>query len=135
MKKLISILVVLFFASTILTNCSGYSNDAVGKTYEFKCNNMQNNCSECDSRWFIEFVTDKSATIYSAPSSSSYLKSCKTKIVYDFNSETGSIAINNMENKNINNSCRQFFIGTYTFNKEGPNGIGFYKESNCGFSR
>ena len=118
-EKIISILGVIYFASTILTSC-GHNNVDIGSTYEFNSNSIsQDNCSECDSRWFIEIVDEKTASIWSAPNSSKNLISCKTQIGYDFDTETGYLIINNMENKNINSSCKQKILGRYTLNKDG----------------
>tara|TARA_B110000971_G_C19988072_1_gene490582 strand:+ start:263 stop:1141 length:879 start_codon:yes stop_codon:yes gene_type:complete len=118
-KKIISILGVIYFTSTILISC-GHNNVAIGSTYEFNSNAiLQDNCSECDSRWFIEIVDEKTAFIWSAPNSNRNLISCKTQIGYDFDTETGSLIIDNIENKNINSSCKQKILGTYTLNKDG----------------
>lgn len=126
----------ILIALTVFTSCnSGYSNDAIGKTYEFKCNGIQATCQECDDRWFISIETKSNATIYSSTSSSSYLKSCSTDITYSFDEATGSITIQEMANLNVSSYCRANFPGTYTFNKEGINGIGFYKRNDCGFCR
>jgi len=129
------IYLTLLLSAVVMTSCGGYSNDAIGRTYEFTCSETRNNCQECDSRWFINIDDNSTATIYSSPSSNSILKSCMTQIDYIFNSEAGSITIENIPNANINNYCQNSFKGTWTFNREGKKGIGFYRESNCGFVR
>jgi len=127
---------LILIAFTVFTSCnSGYSNGAISKTYEFKCNSINSACQECDDKWFISIETKNNATIYSSTSASSYLKSCSTDITYSFDETTGSITIQEMVNPNVSNSCRSNFLGTYTFNKKGINGIGFYKRNDCGFSR
>jgi len=136
MKKINIIYVTLLLIASLITSCGGgYSNAAIGKTYEFVCSEMINNCQECNSLWFIKIDDAHTATIYSSKSSSSSLKSCLTKIDYTFNSETGSIKIDALPNSNINNNCQKSFIGTWTFNSEGEKGKGFYRDSNCGFVR
>lgn len=135
MKKMLIIYLTLLLSATVMTSCGGYSNDSIGRTYEFKCSEMRNNCNECDSRWFIKIDNNSSATIYSSPSTNSILKSCSTNVDYTFNSESGSITINSMSNSNVNYNCRQSFIGTWSFKRNGSKGIGFYKNSNCGFIR
>ena len=135
MKKVPIVYLTLLLSVVGMNACGGYSNDAIGRTYEFICSDMINNCQECDSRWFIKIDDNISATIYSSPSTNSILKSCMTQIDYKFNSETGSITIRKMPNSNVNYNCQKSFVGTWSFKRKGKKGIGFYKNSDCGFVR
>ena len=135
LKNIPIIYLTLLLTAVVMTSCGSYSNDSIGRTYEFVCSEMINNCQECDSRWFIKIDDNTTATIYSSPSSNSTMKSCMTQIDYIFNSEAGSITIKKIPNTNINNYCQKSFIGTWTFTREGKKGIGFYRNSNCGFVR
>jgi len=135
MKKYLIFLLTL---STLYltTGCSGeISNGAVGKTYQFNSKGFNFSCGECNSEWFIKVESETSARIYSAPSSTSMLKSCATDIQYVWDSTTGSIIIEEVINSNVNSNCRSNFIGTFTFNGDGDNGRGFYKKNGFAFTR
>ena len=55
MRKTKIIYVTLLLIAALITSCGGgYSNAAIGKTYEFVCSEMINNCQECNSLWFIK---------------------------------------------------------------------------------
>ena len=126
------LLIILF-----LTCCGNtdYENDAIGRTYKFSCPSIKSSCQECDKNWFIKINNNENATIYSKPSRDSYLKSCLTKITYQFDSKTGSITINQVSNSNINHYCQNSFVGSWKFSKSGYYGIGFYNKTGCGFVR
>ena len=98
-------LFILLLTTALLNSC-GFQNDAVGRTYQFLCTDIWDNCEEGT-----------------------------TKFNYSFDAETGAITIETINNKNINNSCQNSFIGTYTFNSEGEDGVGFYQSPYCSFVR
>jgi hypothetical protein len=132
MKNFILFLILFPF----LVSCSnGFENASIGNTYQFICNGINSNCNECDSYWFVKINSENSGTIYSSTSPKSFLRSCSTDFSYTFDTKTGSIIINNLSNPNVNSSCLNGFIGTWTFNRSGVNGRGFYKNDNCGFVR
>lgn len=130
-------LLLNLFVLFIAVSCknASFTNDAVGKTYQFICSNGIQNCSECDKNWFIKFDSDTKATIYSSDSQKSYLKSCQTTIDYVFDDSIGSIKLSTSGNPNVNELCKSNFIGEWVFNENGANGLGFYDTNSCGFIR
>ena len=134
--KIFFILSLSIFILILNIKCnSDFKNDSIGRTYEFKCNDLSSVCEECDSHWFIKIESGNSATIFSSPNTNSILKSCQIQIAYVFINKTGTIKIESVNNQNINNFCIDNFIGDWTFNRSGKLGIGFYKNEQCGFVR
>jgi|688.fasta_scaffold1235258_1 hypothetical protein len=122
MKKIKSIIRVLFFASVTLSSCGINSEESkveeseifkIGSTYAFFIQGCNFECAECDESWKLKFLDKENAELWSHSSSSNF-PSCKSEVKYSYQNET--ISIVSINNSNVSSQCISSIIGDYKYN-------------------
>lgn len=80
--------------------------------------NIHFGCEECDPGWHIEFKNESTAVLYAEPTHESNIRSCVSDVTYRYNSSTKVVTLLSISNNNVNNSCKNNFLGDWNWNEE-----------------
>ncbi len=80
--------------------------------------NIHFGCEECDPGWHIEFKNARTAVLYAEPTHQSNLRSCVSDVTYSYNPSTKVVTLLSISNNNVNNSCKNNFLGNWKWNEE-----------------